>query len=505
MGELQDEADLFWGADRLMRRQHSEFLFDFALHRHQERIRAGRVGALVLNVDAEWGRGKTFFLQGMWRETLAKGHAAVFVDAWSNEFGDDPYAAFVSEIEEFFRPHVAGATGGMAKKATDMFLAAKENLVPIAVAAGKGIGLRLADKALGKEAREQIGEYIRGHTADTADDAVSAVVDEIGAATERQINELLDSAAAKVVARHRAARKGQTDFKINLKEAIEAFADYSGKRLPFFIFIDELDRCRPTYAIQMLERVKHLFDIEHIVFVVATDTEQLSQSVKAIYGQGFNGRKYLQRFFSRTYLLPGPSLGNFVSYLVEGSGVDFRRWAFPGADVGDAITFLSRASEHLLMRLRDIEQCLDLLFDITTSWSAREPIELSVMYPMIFAHIENLACTPDDGHMPLIQVAAEMVKERAGRWSEKVQGKACAIHSIAHHFNAISRTSWQNIRKIDENTLHQNNDLERWYVLTSLKGEFRRLPADERETTRSIIRSYQGVIEHAHLMHPLFE
>lgn len=51
---------------------------------------------------------------------------------------------------------------------------------------------------------------------------------------------------------------------------------------PFFIFIDQLDRCRPTYAIEMLEQVKHLFDIDHAVFVIATDGDQLARSIKAV-------------------------------------------------------------------------------------------------------------------------------------------------------------------------------------------------------------------------------
>ncbi|WP_419182173.1 P-loop NTPase fold protein [Pantoea ananatis] len=35
---------------------------------------------------------------------------------------------------------------------------------------------------------------------------------------------------------------------------------------PLFVFVDELDRCRPTYAIEMLETIKHLFSIENVVY-----------------------------------------------------------------------------------------------------------------------------------------------------------------------------------------------------------------------------------------------
>jgi len=54
-----------------------------------------------------------------------------------------------------------------------------------------------------------------------------------------------------------------------------------------FILIDELDRCRPTYAIELLENIKHLFDIEGLYFIIATDSTQLSYSINAVYGNKF--------------------------------------------------------------------------------------------------------------------------------------------------------------------------------------------------------------------------
>nr|WP_237158141.1 P-loop NTPase fold protein [Shewanella psychrophila] len=63
--------------------------------------------------------------------------------------------------------------------------------------------------------------------------------------------------------------------------------------------MDELDRCRPSYAVEMLEVIKHFFDMPNVVFVVATDTEQLQHAVKAVYGNDFNANVYLSRFFQR--------------------------------------------------------------------------------------------------------------------------------------------------------------------------------------------------------------
>lgn len=66
---------------------------------------------------------------------------------------------------------------------------------------------------------------------------------------------------------------------------------------PIFIFIDELDRCRPDYAISLLEIVKHIFDIKNFVFIIATNTDQLQHSIKNVYGNDFSANDYLGRFF----------------------------------------------------------------------------------------------------------------------------------------------------------------------------------------------------------------
>ena len=70
------------------------------------------------------------------------------------------------------------------------------------------------------------------------------------------------------------------------------------------VIIDELDRCKPTFAIKLLEIVKHLFNIRGIVFVFFLDITQLQHSVKKVYGAGFDALGYLERFFDYSSLMP---------------------------------------------------------------------------------------------------------------------------------------------------------------------------------------------------------
>lgn len=70
------------------------------------------------------------------------------------------------------------------------------------------------------------------------------------------------------------------------------------------IFIDELDRCRPSYALEMLERIKHYFNDKRIIFIVSVNKEQLTHTISNYYGAGFDSTRYLNKFFDLEMYLP---------------------------------------------------------------------------------------------------------------------------------------------------------------------------------------------------------
>ena len=81
------------------------------------------------------------------------------------------------------------------------------------------------------------------------------------------------------------------------------------------IFIDELDRCKPSYAVTLLERIKHFFDNENIIFVFSTNLKQLSNTVKNAYGMYFDSDRYLDRFFDIKFNLPEINVVSYLNYL----------------------------------------------------------------------------------------------------------------------------------------------------------------------------------------------
>lgn len=89
------------------------------------------------------------------------------------------------------------------------------------------------------------------------------------------------------------------------KEIEKKIDDIIGERADrIVIFIDELDRCNPAYAVRLLERIKHYFNHEKILFVFVLNADQLQHTIKAYYGSEFQGIGYLDKFFDLWLPMP---------------------------------------------------------------------------------------------------------------------------------------------------------------------------------------------------------
>lgn len=89
--------------------------------------------------------------------------------------------------------------------------------------------------------------------------------------------------------------KKTQDIHSLISEFIDALIEERGNRL--VIFIDELDRCKPIYAVQLLERIKHYFNDDRITFVFSVSISQLQHTIKSYYGNDFDATRYLDKFF----------------------------------------------------------------------------------------------------------------------------------------------------------------------------------------------------------------
>ncbi len=96
--------------------------------------------------------------------------------------------------------------------------------------------------------------------------------------------------------------KTEDEIRDKVKEVFNSIIVENVEKL--VIFIDELDRCRPNFAIEMLERIKHYFDDHRIIFVASVNREQLIRSISKYYGTNFDSTGYLDKFFDRNVYLP---------------------------------------------------------------------------------------------------------------------------------------------------------------------------------------------------------
>lgn len=99
-----------------------------------------------------------------------------------------------------------------------------------------------------------------------------------------------------------ASVKTAEEIRMQVKDVFDSIMVENVQKL--IIFVDELDRCRPVFAMEMLERIKHYFDDDRIIFVAAINREQLVHLISNCYGDHFDSTGYLDKFFDKNVYLP---------------------------------------------------------------------------------------------------------------------------------------------------------------------------------------------------------
>ncbi len=94
----------------------------------------------------------------------------------------------------------------------------------------------------------------------------------------------------------------------DLYENVKSYLSELNQGNPVIIFVDELDRCKPTYAVKLLERIKHYFNCPNVIFVFSLNEAELIHTIQNMYGSGFDAGGYLNRFFEVPIQLPPPKL-----------------------------------------------------------------------------------------------------------------------------------------------------------------------------------------------------
>ncbi len=154
------------------------------------------------------------------------------------------------------------------------------------------------------------------------------------------------------------------------KTAIDAFTKALGAATaedrPLVVFVDELDRCRPAYALDLLEVVRHLFSVDGVVVVLAINRDQLRCAVGSLYGEEFGADRYLRRFADLHVGLPVPAqpdITTFLDGLLDATGLAARF----GPTNGWIRQMMHLVVEHPECSLRDLEQATHLAAVVLSS------------------------------------------------------------------------------------------------------------------------------------------
>jgi predicted KAP-like P-loop ATPase len=299
-----------WEGDAFGRQADADFLIKFLTKRVREREERGLSKSYVLNIDAGWGHGKTYFLSRFQKTLERDNYLVAAVNAWQDDHADDPLLSVVAAVDAIIRPLVA-----RQKLSKSLWEAVKRDSAAVVLAAGKGALKHWAKKAIG-DGFDEIADLIQPTGSAKS---VSPEKTQTGSASEA----IVDEATKALFKGFEQTRDSIISFRGELSRLLEEVQKAHPEiKLPLFVLVDELDRCRPPYAISMLERIKHLFSIDNVVFVLATDTKQLRHAIASVYGAGFDAERYLFRFFDRTYVFEEPSRAKFVEHLLSDLRVD---------------------------------------------------------------------------------------------------------------------------------------------------------------------------------------
>jgi hypothetical protein len=193
----------------------------------------------------------------------AESHHLIYVDAFQTDHADEPLFTVLAEVLKIL------PEGEERSSFTQKALPA----------------LRYGLKALAKAG---VGHVLRQDAAD--------VLDGFDKEIQKAADNAIDSSVESILKDHVKASESLKSLQAGLQEI--------AAQKPIVLFVDELDRCRPNFAVNLLEIIKHTFGVEGVQFVLITNTQQLKASINHCYGHTVDAQRYLDKFLKFTFKLP---------------------------------------------------------------------------------------------------------------------------------------------------------------------------------------------------------
>lgn len=257
-----------WADDVLHRKENAAFL---------TRVVSMSKEPTTIFLNGRWGSGKTYFLDRWSLSLEKKGAQVIKFDAWRDDVFNDPFLPLVGQLH----------------KKLHTIPAYKKTMTGIIEKAG----------AISMSFIHEVDSFFENT---------------LGIGAERFVARF-GSRVAQMAEAYGDAQNDALVFRERLHGLAEMVLRKS--KYPLVFIIDELDRCMPLFAVRVLERIKHYFDIPGIVFVIGLDREQLAETIRAVYGD-IDVDNYLHRFVDFEFNLSTPDRQDFIGMLWKQYKID---------------------------------------------------------------------------------------------------------------------------------------------------------------------------------------
>jgi len=301
-----------------------------------------RISPMV--IDGGWGTGKTEFCKKL-IHLIDSGESTlqpVYIDAFKADHTNEPLMTVLSAILKLLPE------------------AERPSLIQAALPVAR-FGLKTALKA-------GVSWVLKRDAADVADDFEG----DLKSAGDQAINYAVESLLTEHI---EAEEKIET-----LKHALAELS----KEFPIVVFIDELDRCRPSFAVSMLESIKHVFDVENVQFVLVTNSSQLRASINHCYGDAVEAHRYLDKFIAFSFSLPNSFKPDGYRYVF--ASIQHMRKLIgeseslaPGLNVEGPLELIDQLIKVNQLSLREIETFI-LHLEIYQALTEQKGLAKEVMY-----------------------------------------------------------------------------------------------------------------------------
>lgn len=305
-------------------------------------------------LDARWGAGKTTFAKAVKEELNFRSVPCIYFNAFENDYSSSAFECLASTFFEY-----AKATKVKGGERYRDFLRATGNVFKVVGFAGAKVFAKAATLGV-----------LDGSEIDGIKEIVSDGAGELTEKSEDAIEKILEARAD--------SEKSFAAFRHSVKRIADWHKESNCKG-NLLVIVDELDRCRPDFALDILEVIKHLFSVNNVNFILVTNFDAMVAAISHRYGLGEKANDYLEKFYDFRIFFGieegqeyDIAVGRFINQVLSDL-IDQKSF------VDDIESYVKYISIGFDLTLREVEKfCLAIAL-VYASRSSRENIDIFLL------------------------------------------------------------------------------------------------------------------------------